>query len=237
MITIDSFTKKFGVTTAVKNISCTLVKGTITGLLGVNGAGKTTILKAICAIHYPTDGDIFVEGYSVSKQSEQVKECIGYVSEIPSFYPNFTVAELLHFIAQIKHIPRYELEKVIEQCSIKEVLGKKIGILSKGYKQRISFAQALIHNPSVLVLDEPTSGLDPIQIHEMRTLIKSLEQEKTIIVSTHLMQEINAICTNLLVLHNRSLVYDGKVAKVLNYTKTQNLDDAFIQLTRTSNEE
>jgi len=231
VIQLDSFSKVYNKTKAVTSVSCTVKKGRITGLLGANGAGKTTILKAVCAAHYPTEGNVVVEGFSTKDYPIEVKKRTGYVSETPQFYPQFTVKEFLSFAAQYYGEGRQQIDYVIELCSLQDELYKKIGKLSKGYRQRLSFAQALIHNPSVLVLDEPTSGLDPIQIHEMRKLISSLEKDKTILLSTHLMQEADAVCTDLLVLHRGILVYSGTVKDVLTSTSTTTLDEAFIALT------
>lgn len=232
MIQLESFSKSYNSISAVRSVSCSVQKGRVTGLLGANGAGKTTILKAVCAVHYPTKGSVFVDNISVCQNPLEVKKRTGYVSETAVFYPQFTVKEFLRFVSQIRCATEDDMERVISVCALEDELQKKIGNLSKGYRQRLSFAQALIHNPSVLVLDEPTSGLDPIQIQEMRKLIVSLEKEKTILLSTHLMQEVEAVCSDLIVLHRGVLVYAGSLHDVRKFTSQKTLDDAFLQLTQ-----
>ncbi len=207
-------------------------RGRVTGLLGANGAGKTTILKAICAIHYPTSGSVYVEGILTTENALEVKKRTGFVSESALFYPQFTVKEFLKFVSEFRKTKNHAIDQVISLCNLEDELYQKIANLSKGYKQRLSFAQALIHNPSVLILDEPTSGLDPIQIQEMRLLISSLKKDKTIVLSTHLMQEVEALCSDLIVLHRGNLVYAGSLGHILDFTSKQTLDEAFIQITQ-----
>lgn len=236
MIELVNFTKSYNKNIAVENVSFTVEPNKITAILGANGAGKTTILKAITGIHYATSGTVKINGISVEEYPIEAKKSIGYVSEMPNFYNNFTVFEFLKFISSIHFakLPKAKrsekINNAITKCSLVDVQNKKIAELSKGYKQRLSFASAIMHEPSVLILDEPISGLDPVQIKEMRTLIKSLSNGRTILLSTHLMQEVTALCDELLILSKGKLVANGSLQEILNQTKCQNIEDAFLKL-------
>ncbi|MCQ2595245.1 MAG: ABC transporter ATP-binding protein [Treponemataceae bacterium] len=240
MIELVDFSKNYGKNCAVQNVSFTVQKGRIACLLGVNGAGKSTIIKAICGIHYPSGGKVLIEGISAEDQPILAKQKIGYVAENPQFYDFFTVEEFLHLMANIK-MPNLSKNQQSEQaeiwaarCGLAQVMQKKIKTLSKGYCQRLAFACALLNNPPVLVLDEPITGLDPVQIQEMRALIKSLENEKTILLSTHLMQEVEALCTDIFILANHKLAASGTKEEILAQTNCQTLDQAFLQLNQNS---
>lgn len=226
---------------AVNDVSFMVQKKSITGLLGPNGAGKTTIIKAICSIHYATKGNVFVydkkdNKFDTAIDVENSKRLIGYVSENPVLYRNYTVIEFLKTIADIWNIKGNELTKaldsVVEKFKLKEVLSQKISTLSKGFSQRVNFAAALIHNPEILILDEPSSGLDPNQIIETRNLIKSFSKDKTILLSTHIMQEAENLCDNVVIISDGCVLKTGSVEDVKKDTKAKNLEQAYINLTK-----
>lgn len=230
---------------AIKNISCTINSGEITGLLGVNGAGKSTFLKMLSGNLSPTEGNIFINKTNLYETTFKdnttfLKEKIGFVHEQPFFYDEETVFEILLFAINICNQNKIEaknnFEKIINQCNLTEVLIKKIKTLSKGYKQRLSFALALSNNPEILLLDEPISGLDPIQINEIRQLIINLKQEKTIILSTHLMQEIDALCDKIIILNKGKIVAQGTEEEICKNNSTENIEQAFLKLVKNTGE-
>ena len=235
MIELVDFCKNYKKVTACKNISFTCEDCQITGLLGPNGAGKSTILKAICGVHFPTSGKVFVETLPVEEKTVEAQKLIGYVSENAE-YPNYyNVYELIKEVAELrlqnqKSLVNQQIEKVISIMDLKDVFLKNVGTLSKGYKQRLSFALALVHDPKVLILDEPVSGLDPMQIVEMRALIKKLGKQKTILLSTHLMQEAKELCAEIVILHKGKVIITGTVDEICQKTKTDDLEKAFLVL-------
>jgi len=210
VIKIENVTKMYGSATAVKNISFEVEKGEILGFLGPNGAGKTTTMRIITGYFPPTDGNAYVAGYSVLDEPLEVKKRIGYVPETPAMYGDMRVREYIKYIGAIKGVPKSELngrmEKVAEQCALGQVMKKNIGELSKGFRQRVALGQALINDPPVLVLDEPTSGLDPKQIYEIRTLIKSMAGERTIILSTHILPEVSMTCSKVVIINEGQII-------------------------------
>jgi ABC-2 type transport system ATP-binding protein len=210
VIKIENVTKMFGPTVAVQNVSFQVEKGEILGFLGPNGAGKTTTMRVITGYFPPTDGNAYIAGHSVLDAPLEVKKRIGYVPETPSMYNDMLVKEYLPFIGAIKGVPKSEVksrvEHVIDLCALKSVYRKQIGALSKGFRQRVALGQALINDPPVLILDEPTSGLDPKQIHEIRTLIKSMEGERTIILSTHILPEVSMTCSKVVIINEGVIV-------------------------------
>ena len=228
---------------SVKNINLKVEKGTITGLIGPNGSGKTTIMKAICGFHYASQGKILVSDnkdafLDLEEKPESAMSLIGYVPEIPCLPPEMTVKNFLLYAGKTHSIPddiiERELNRVIKDCSLEKFLSKKIKSLSKGQKQRVSFAQALIFNPPNLILDEPVSGLDPAQIIQMRTLIQKLSKDKAILMSTHILQEIYSLCTNLYILNEGEIVGQGSEAEIIKNTDSKTLEEAFLKLTSTS---
>ena len=204
MIQVQGVTKRYGPATAVKNVSFTVEKGEIVGFLGPNGAGKTTTMRILTGFLPPTEGTAIVAGYDVQQDPIEVKKRIGYLPESPPLYPEMEVGDYLAFVAKLKGIAGADVanrvDRVLERTSIGDVRGKLIGKLSKGYKQRVGLAQALIHSPEVLILDEPTSGLDPKQINEVRQLIRSLAGEHTIILSTHILPEVSGTCGRVIII-------------------------------------
>jgi ABC-2 type transport system ATP-binding protein len=215
MIQVDNLTKKYARHTAVNNISFSVDKGDIVGFLGPNGAGKTTTMRILTCFMPPTEGKATVAGFDVFEQPFEVKKRIGYLPEAPPLYPEMSVQDYLTFVARLKNVPATEVksrtEQVMERCSVADVKEKLISKLSKGYRQRVGLAQAIIHNPDVLILDEPTSGLDPKQITETRELIQSLAGEHTIILSTHILPEVEAVCRKVIIINKGRLVATDSV--------------------------
>ncbi len=205
MIKVEGVTKRYGPATAVKNVSFNVERGEIVGFLGPNGAGKTTTMRILTGFLPPTEGTAVVGGYDVQKDPIEVKKRIGYLPETPPLYPEMDVFDYLRFVAKLKGIEaaaiNRRIDSVIDRTAVGDVKNKLIGKLSKGYRQRVGLAQALIHSPEVLVLDEPTSGLDPKQIIEVRELIRSLAGEHTIILSTHILSEVSGTCGRVIIIN------------------------------------
>jgi len=210
MITVKGLTKRYARTVAVDHISFEVQKGQIVGFLGPNGAGKTTTMRILTCFLPPSDGSATVAGFDVMEQPMEVKKRIGYLPETPPVYPEMEVHEYLTFVGRLKGMSGKTLAarvvEVSERCAIADVSRKLIGKLSKGYRQRVGLAQAIIHNPDVLILDEPTAGLDPKQINETRDLIKSLAGDHTIILSTHILPEVEATCEQVIIINKGKLV-------------------------------
>lgn len=213
MIQVQNLTKRYGSTVAVKDLSFTVATGEILGFLGPNGAGKTTTMKILTCFMSPSEGQVSLEGLDVLEQSLEVRRRIGYLPETAPLYFDMNVLEYLSFVAGMRGIPRSEFKTRIDRmasvCGLGSVMRKDIGELSKGFRQRVGIAQAMIHDPDVLILDEPTSGLDPNQIVDIRNLIRELGEEKTVILSTHILSEVQATCDRVLIINNGKLVADG----------------------------
>src|SRR3984893_1252510 len=220
MITVTDLTKKYARHTAVDHISFEVHKGQIVGFLGPNGAGKTTTMRMLTCLLPPTSGAATVAGFDVLEQSFEVKKRIGYLPETPPLYPEMRTVEYLQFVGSLKGLGKAELAKrvdyVCERCAILDVKDKLLGKLSKGYRQRVGLAQAIIHNPDVLILDEPTSGLDPKQINETRELIKGLAGDHTIILSTHILPEDEQTCQHVIIIAKGKLVATDSVSNLQN---------------------
>jgi ABC-2 type transport system ATP-binding protein len=213
MIEAENLGKSYGDFTAVRDVSFCVRPGEIVGLLGPNGAGKTSIMKILTGYHFPTRGRAVINGRDVEKNPAEVKAAVGYLPENAPVYGDFSVEEYLVFVAEARAIPaagrRQALDAVIGECGLEKMRRRTISKLSKGYRQRTGLAQAIIHNPPILILDEPTAGLDPNQILEVRRLIRKLGNEKTVILSTHILQEVEALCDRILILNDGLIAASG----------------------------
>jgi ABC-2 type transport system ATP-binding protein len=233
VVALEGFSKSYGKYRAVTDVSFTAEQGTITGLLGPNGSGKTTILKAIAAIHFPTTGSVRVGQLTVRDHAKKIRARTGYAAEHAHLCPEFTVREMLLYTAAITVDAEAVLDAVdyaVKTLSLGDVLTTKVSHLSKGYAQRVSLALALLHKPDVLVLDEPASGLDPAQIHELRELLKQLAKTKTIILSTHLIQEAELLCSVIHIMQNGVLAASGSKESLLAQTGASSLEQAYLLL-------
>ncbi|MGE5083481.1 MAG: ABC transporter ATP-binding protein [Acidobacteriota bacterium] len=215
MINVKDLTKRYARTTAVDHISFEVAQGQIVGFLGPNGAGKTTTMRMLTCFLPPSSGTATVAGFDVLEQPLQVKKRIGYLPETPPIYPEMSTSEYLRFVGKLKGLSGAELDRRVDyvcgRCAVAEVKTKLLGKLSKGYRQRVGLAQAIIHNPDVLILDEPTAGLDPKQINETRDLIKDLAGEHTIILSTHILPEVEQTCQQVIIINRGKLVATDSV--------------------------
>lgn len=214
-IDIKNLTKQYGQQKALDSISLAINEGEIVGLLGPNGAGKSTMMKIVTCFIPPTSGEVKVCGFDINEQPMNIRSLIGYLPEQNPLYNELYVRESLEFIAGIHGIKGKErkerVDYMIEKVGLTKEVKKRIGMLSKGYKQRVGIAQAMIHDPKVLILDEPTTGLDPNQLVDIRNLIKELGQDKTVILSTHIMQEVEAVCNRVVIINNGKLVADDSI--------------------------
>lgn len=217
-ITVENITKTYGTQKALDNVSFSLSKGEIVGFLGPNGAGKSTLMKILTTFLSATEGEAIIDGFSVKSDAMEVRKRVGYLAEHNPLYLDMYVREYLLFNAQIHKIHKAEVEKIIEKTGLLTEANKKIEQLSKGYRQRVGLAAALLHNPEVLILDEPTTGLDPNQLIEIRQLIKNIgsntstgEKGKTVLLSTHIMQEVEAICDRVIIIDKGKIVLDKKL--------------------------
>ena len=214
-IIVQNVTKQYDNQLALNDVSLTIGKGEIVGLLGPNGAGKSTLMKIITCFIPPTKGTVSVEGFDIWEQSMEIRKRVGYLPEHNPLYLDMYVKEYLGFVAGIHHITGQEagkrIDEMIEMTGLGVEMHKKIGALSKGYRQRVGLAQAMIHNPSVLILDEPTSGLDPNQLIDIRNLIKDLGNEKTVLLSTHIMQEVEALCDKVIIINKGVVVANDNI--------------------------
>lgn len=231
MIEVRNLVKEYGDYAAVKNISFTVQKGEILGFLGPNGAGKTTTMRMITGALPPTAGSVSISGFDILENPLEVKSRIGYLPETPPLYMDLSVEYFLKFVAKIKGVPsnlqKERLEWSMEKCGLTEVRKRIIGNLSKGFRQRVGLAQAIINKPDVLVLDEPTVGLDPNQIREIRNMIHGLAKEHTIILSTHILPEVTMICDRATIIQNGRIVREGTIAEL---TREKSLEEVFVEL-------
>ena len=235
MIELTDVVKDYGKYRALKGISFKVEKGEVVGFLGPNGAGKTTTMKIITGYINATSGMVVIDGEKVSPDKKSIKRKIGYLPENNPIYNDLTVFDYLKFFADLKSLKNYkeEISKVVKMVGISDVIDRKIDTLSKGYKQRVGLAQAILGDPEILILDEPTSGLDPNQIVEIRELIKELGMEKTVILSTHIMQEVETTCERVIIINEGEIVADDKLENlqgrnrrvILEVDKPLNIED------------
>jgi len=233
MIQASNLTKRYGDKTALEDVSFSIDAGEVVGLLGLNGAGKTTTMNILTGYISATSGSVTIGGYDIASESSKAKRLIGYLPELPAFYPEVRVCEHLDFICGIKGVYKDKAERlqhIDEICArvgISNVKRRMIRNLSKGYKQRVGFAQALIGNPQVIILDEPTAGLDPSQIVDIRSLIKECGNDSTVIVSSHILSEIQAVCSRVIIINEGKLVADDNPESL---TAGGSLEDVFLRL-------
>ena len=213
MISVKNLTKYYDDFQALKGISFEIKSGEIVGILGPNGAGKSTTLRILTSYLSPTSGDAIIDGKSILDKDIEIKKIIGYLPESAPLYNDMCVFDYLVYMADIQELDRNKLSErlnyVVEACSLKDVISKPIGELSKGYKQRVGLAGAIIHDPKILILDEPTNGLDPNQIVEIRELIKELGKEKTVLISTHILSEVEATCSRAIIINKGTIIADN----------------------------
>jgi ABC-2 type transport system ATP-binding protein len=218
VIDVRDLRKSYGGVEAVRGVSFSAATGSVLGLLGPNGAGKTTIMKVLTGYHFPTSGTAIVDGTDVTEDPIAVKRRVGYLPESVPIYQDLTPAEYLDFAADARCMTgssrREGIARAVEACGIGSVMNKPVEELSKGYRQRLGLAQAIVHDPPILILDEPTTGLDPNQIIEIRALIRSLGKEKTVILSTHILQEVEAICSNVIILNEGRIAAQGAPSEI-----------------------
>jgi len=228
MIEVVGLSKRYGDRTAIEDVSFTAVSGEVLGFLGPNGAGKTTTMRVITGYMPASAGTVTVDGFDVFGQSAEVRKRIGYLPENPPLYDEMTVIPYLRFTAKLRGMRRANIDdaiaRVIEACTLGTVTDRMLGHLSKGFRQRVGLAQALIHDPPVLILDEPTNGLDPAQIDEMLAFIKALAPDRTIILSTHILGQVLQACAKVVIISDGRVVVEDQLA---NLTRDQQLDEAY----------
>ena len=233
MIEVSHLTKKYGGHLAVDDVSFTVEDGQIYGLLGPNGAGKSTIMNILTGYLSATSGQVTVEGHPLPEEADEAKACVGYLPEQPPLYPEMTVGEYLNFVAELKKVPRAQRKEQVlraaRRTGLEKVLPRLIRSLSKGYKQRVGIAQALLGNPKIIILDEPTVGLDPAQVIEMRKLIRELGKAHTVILSSHILSEVQAVCQQVLILSKGKLAASGTLQELT--ADGRSLEEVFLALT------
>ena len=219
-VIVEHLTKQYAGQTVVDHLDFELRKGEITGFLGLNGAGKTTTMKMISGALLPDEGDVHILGYSILTQREAAQKHLGYLPEHNPLYPDMYVKEYLSYVADIYHAPKRNVAESIALTRLESHAHKKIHTLSKGYRQRVGLAATLLHDPDVLILDEPTHGLDPQQILEIRQIVRDLGQEKVVLLSSHIMQEIQAVCQRVLILHKGKIILNEPMAQLQDKEQT-----------------
>ena len=233
MIEVSHLTKKYGGHLAVDDVSFTVEDGQIYGLLGPNGAGKSTIMNILTGYLSATSGQVTVAGHPLPEEADEAKACVGYLPEQPPLYPEMTVGEYLNFVAELKKVPRAQRKEQVlraaRRTGLEKVLPRLIRSLSKGYKQRVGIAQALLGSPKIIILDEPTVGLDPAQVIEMRKLIRELGKAHTVILSSHILSEVKAVCQQVLILSKGKLAASGTLQELT--ADGRSLEEVFLALT------
>jgi ABC-2 type transport system ATP-binding protein len=239
MIITENICKNYAGFEALRNVSFEINEGNIVGFLGKNGAGKTSLMRILTSFLPATSGRVIIDGKDLAKHSLAIRRKIGYLPETPPLYTNMTVQSYLKFAAEIKDVEvnqrHKQLQKVLQECQLEQVRSKAIHTLSKGYKQRVGIAQAIIHEPKILILDEPTSGLDPIQIQQVRTLIKNQQEQRTVLVSTHTLSEIENIAERVLIIRAGEIIVDETLNKLLQRENSASasalsLEEVFLSL-------
>ncbi len=233
MIEVSHLTKKYGGHLAVDDVSFTVEDGQVYGLLGPNGAGKSTIMNILTGYLSATSGQVTVAGHPLPEEADEAKACVGYLPEQPPLYPEMTVGEYLNFVAELKKVPRAQRKEQVlraaRRTGLEKVLPRLIRSLSKGYKQRVGIAQALLGSPKIIILDEPTVGLDPAQVIEMRKLIRELGKAHTVILSSHILSEVQAVCQQVLILSKGKLAASGTLQELT--ADGRSLEEVFLALT------
>jgi ABC-2 type transport system ATP-binding protein len=238
VIEARGLSKRYGDLLAVADVSFQVGRGEVVGFLGPNGAGKTTIMRILTGFLPASDGTALIAGHDIFDDGIAARRSVGYLPESPPLYPEMDVASYLRYVARLKDVPRARLrdavDRAVERCGLRDVHRRVIGTLSKGYRQRVGLAQAIVHEPPVLILDEPTVGLDPIQIREIRGLIRELatsgveEERQTVVLSTHILAEVEAICRRVILIHGGRKVLDASLAEL---TQGERLEDVFTRVT------
>jgi ABC-2 type transport system ATP-binding protein len=237
VIEARGISKRYGDLLAVADVSFRVGRGEVVGFLGPNGAGKTTIMRILTGFLPASDGTALIAGHDIFEDGVAARRSVGYLPETPPLYPEMDVTGYLRYVARIKDVPRARVrdavDRAVERCGLREVHRRVIGTLSKGYRQRVGLAQAIVHDPPVLILDEPTVGLDPIQIREIRGLISELasgqeEERQTVVLSTHILAEVEAICRRVILIHGGRKVLDASLAEL---TQGERLEDVFTRVT------
>ncbi len=227
IVKIEHLSHRYSVQWAIRDIDFEITKNGIYGLLGSNGAGKSTTMNIMCGVLKQTEGDVYIKGISVSKNPVEAKRHIGFLPQVPPLHPDLTVEEYLEYCAELRHIPSREVKSAIgeamERCGITHFAKRVLHNLSGGYQQRVGIAQAIIHKPELVVFDEPTNGLDPNQIVEVRHLIKEIARERTVILSTHILPEVQATCDYIRMIEQGALVFSGTVHEFDNYIQPSTL--------------
>lgn len=237
MIEVSKLEKRYGEFRAVAEVSFTAQKGDVVGFLGPNGAGKTTTIRMLATYLPPSGGSAKIAGYDVVSQADEVRKRIGYLPETPPLYGEMTIAEYLKFVAEIKGVParsiRSKIDAVLEQCFLTDVRSKLCSHISRGYRQRVGLAQAIIHDPEVIILDEPTSGLDPRQIIDIRKLIKSLGEKHTVILSTHILPEVAMVCNKVVIINRGRVALEANLSEAV---KNKSLEQIFLECVSSEDE-